>query len=65
MLPHVPDAPKRVPPFILRISSTWPDRNREHFAGSSASNQTDIYRDKFGWKWKADSETLLPPNFCP
>jgi hypothetical protein len=28
-----------------------------------ASKQTDIYRDKFGWKYKADSETLLPPNF--
>jgi len=65
MLPHVPDAPKRVPPFILRISSTSPDRNREHFAGSLASNQTDIYRDKFGWKWKADSEIFQPRIFCP
>ncbi len=30
-----------------------------------AFSQTHIYQDKFGWKWKADSETLLPPNFCP
>jgi len=28
-----------------------------------ASGKTDIYRDKFGWKWKVDSEILLPPNF--
>src|SRR5436305_14690906 len=26
-----------------------------------ASSQTDIYRDKFGWKWKADSE-IFPPR---
>jgi hypothetical protein len=26
-----------------------------------ASNQTDIYQDKFGWKWKADSE-IFPPR---
>jgi hypothetical protein len=33
MLPHVLDATKRVPPFILPISSTSPDRDREHSAG--------------------------------
>src|SRR5436190_13679694 len=33
MLPHVLDAPKRVPPFILPISSTSPNREREHCAG--------------------------------
>ena len=30
-----------------------------------ASSQTDIYRDKFGWKWKADSEIFRPRIFCP
>src|SRR5438105_10037331 len=28
------------------------------FCRGLASNQTDIYRDKFGWKWKVDSEIL-------
>src|SRR5437660_7478637 len=27
------------------------------------SNQTDIYRDKFGWKGKKDGEIFLPRNF--
>jgi hypothetical protein len=28
-----------------------------------ASKQTDIYRDKFGWKWNKDSEIFLAPEF--
>ena len=31
-----------------------------------ASKQTDIYRDKFGWKGKKDGEIFLAPGiFCP
>jgi hypothetical protein len=30
-----------------------------------ASKQTDIYRDKFGWKGKKDGEILLRPEFFP
>ena len=26
------------------------------------SSQTDIYRDKFGWKGKKDGEIFLPPG---
>ncbi len=30
-----------------------------------ASSLTEIYRDKFGWKWKADSEIFEPRIFVP
>jgi hypothetical protein len=30
-----------------------------------ASSQTDIYRDKFGWKGKKEGEIFLPPGFFP
>jgi hypothetical protein len=52
---------KRVPPLILHISfaSIPPD--------GLASSQIEIYPDKFGWKWKADSEIfpsrILVPEF--
>jgi hypothetical protein len=30
-----------------------------------ASKQTDIYRDKFGWKGKKDGEIFLAPGIFP